>query len=114
MSSSPTSIPTHLDPNVRTKDGLTPLHFAASRLTQGSDTVMEAASTQSPGRLIIQMLLQANGSSQVIDVMAKDNQGITPLHMACARGNEPAVQELLNVPGMHLYSAYVSHICEGG
>ena len=74
----------------------------------------DAASTQSPGRRIIQMLLRADGSRQVIDIMAKDNQGITPLHMACARGNVPAVQELLNVPGMHLYSAYVSHICEGG
>ncbi len=73
---------------------------------------MEAASTQTPGRMI-QMLLEANGM-QVNVVVAKDNQGITPLHMACARGNEPAVQELLKVTGMHLYSAYVSHICEGG
>ena len=67
--------------------------------------VTDAASTQFPGHRMIQMLLEANGrsiGSEAIDVMAKDNQGITPLHMACARGNEPAVQELLKVPGMHL------------
>ena len=64
-----------------------------------------ASGAQSPSHQVIQILLRADGKnmgSQDIDVMAKDNQGITPLHMACARGNEPAVQELLNIPGMQL------------
>ena len=94
---------THMstDPNVRTKDGLTPLHFAARHLPRSSDTVTEAkgaSDAKSTSRQVIQLLLRADGESvggQAIVHGAKDNQGVTPLHMACSRGNVPAVQELL-------------------
>ena len=93
--------PSHTDPNVRTKEGLTPLHFAARHLPRTSDTVTEAkgaSDAKSTSRQVIQLLLRADGErfgSRPIDHEAKDNQGVTPLHMACSRGNVPAVQELL-------------------
>lgn len=92
-----------IDPNVQTKDGLTPLHFAACYLPRSSDTITNAerngaTDVKSGSRQVIKMLLQADGEvlgSQGIAYGAKDNQGVTPLHMACSRGNVPAVQELL-------------------
>ena len=103
--------PTHTDPNVCTKDGLTPLHFAARHLPRSSDTVTEAqgaSDAKSTSRQVIQLLLRADGErvgSKKIDHKAKDNQGITPLHMACSRGNVPAVQELLK------YIKGILHLC---
>ena len=91
-------IHTHVDPNVRTKEGLTPLHFAARHLPRTFTMVTGATDAQSTSREVIHMLLQADGNTigdQVIAHRAKDSQGITPLHMACSRGNVPAVQELV-------------------
>ena len=89
------------DPNVRTKDSLTPLHFAARHLPRSTDFNMEragASEAKSTSRQLIRLLLRADGNklgSQAIQVGAKDSQGVTPLHMACSRGNVPAVQELV-------------------
>lgn len=83
------------DPNVPTKDGLTPLHYAA-RQSKGKGT--RATDAMSKNCQVIQMLLQASGESAC---HAQDNQGVTPLHMACSWGNEHAVQMLLSfIQGM--------------
>ena len=53
---------------------------------------------KSTSRQLVKLLLLADGNtmgSQAIDVGAQDSQGVTPLHMACSRGNVPAVQELV-------------------
>ena len=108
--------PTLPDPNVRTKDGLTPLHFAARHLPRSSDTVTETKGTtdaKSTSRQVIQMLLRADGANagdRSIAYAAQDNQGVTPLHMACSRGNVPAVQELLRyLKGMYTRFVLKSH-----
>ena len=57
-----------------------------------------ASEAKSTSRQLVRLLLQADGGrmgSQAINVAAQDSQGATPLHMACARGNVPAVQELV-------------------
>ena len=57
-----------------------------------------ASEAKSTSRQLIRLLLRADGNklgSQAIHVGAKDSQGVTPLHMACSRGNVPAVQELV-------------------
>ena len=98
-------IHTHVDPNVRTKEGLTPLHFAACHLPRTFTEATSAIDAQSTSREVIGMLLQEvqeRVENQNIAFVTQDNQGITPLHMACSRGNVPAVQELLKyMKGMH-------------
>ena len=92
-----TSIP---DPDVRTKDNLTPLHVAACYLTHFSDQVTEAdgASDGTTGHQVIQMLLEADGKSAIERLVVGQRHTAvigTPLHMAVSRGSVPAVQELL-------------------
>ena len=58
-----------------------------------------ASEAKSTSRQLVRLLLQADGErmgSQAIAMAAQDSQGATPLHMACARGNVPAVQELVD------------------
>ena len=85
------------DPNVRSKKQLTPLHFAARHLprttTQVLDETAERSDAKTSCRLVIQHLLQCNNFHT--EVGPVDSQGVTPLHVACTRGNLPAVEEIL-------------------
>ena len=85
------------DPDVLTKDGLTPLHIAACHLPRGNGTVTEGASHQ-----VIKLLLEFKGKSAERRLKACNAQfKHTPLHMACSRANVPAVQVLLkHIQGM--------------
>ena len=88
------------DPDVCTKDLLTPLHIAAFYLPQGSGAVTE---TESVSHQVIKMLLESYGKSAEERLKARDFQFMhTPLHMACSRSNVPAVQELL----MHIQGVF--------
>ena len=93
-----TSMP---DPDVRTKDNLTPLHVAACYLTHFSDQVTEADGASdgtSTGHQVIQMLLEAHGKSAIERLVVGQRHTAvigTPLHMAVSRGSVSAVQELL-------------------
>ena len=81
------------DPDVLTKDGLTPLHIAACYLPRGNGTVTE---TEGASRQVIKLLLESKGKSAERRLKACDAQfWHTPLHMACSRANVPAVRELL-------------------
>ena len=94
------------DPDVLTKDFLTPLHIAARYLPQGSGAVTEMESANYAkciSRQVIQMLIQSDEEGVRDSLIGKSHwRGIaTPLHMACSRANVPAVQELLkHIQGM--------------
>ena len=94
------------DPDVLTKDLLTPLHIAARHPPQGSGAVTEtdgANYAKSISRQVIQMLIQSDEEGVRDSLIGKSHwRGIaTPLHMACSRANVPAVQELLkHIQGM--------------
>ena len=87
------------DTNVKTKDGFTALHFAARHLPRSADAEEKEgrSDARSSSRLIVRSLLQAhiNYSCKPTNVAARTSHGITPLHMACSRGNLPAVEELI-------------------
>ena len=79
------------DPDVLTKDELTPLHIAACHLE-----------TEGACRRVMKKLLKSNGKSKEDRLKARDRQfWHTPLHMACTRANGAAVQVLLmHIQGM--------------
>ena len=92
------------DPDVLTKDELTPLHIAACYLPRGNGTVTEGASHQ-----VIKLLLESKGKSTKTRLKSKEDRlkardrqfWHTPLHMACTRANGAAVQVLLmHIQGM--------------
>ena len=70
------------------------MHFAVRHLPRILTEVKRATDAKSTSRKVIQLLLQAAKMTDDL-VIVKDNQGVTPLHMACSRGSVPAVQELL-------------------
>ena len=90
-----------LDTNVTTRDGLTALHFAARHLPRTSDVAERKGQSDafSSSREVIRMLLRAHidhpGCSKTLVNLKNSPQGMTALHMACLRGNLPAVEELV-------------------
>ena len=88
------------DINIKTKDGFTALHFAARHLPRSTDTEEKEGQSDalSTSRLVVHSLLQAETiyHCRPTQVAVKSSQGITPLHMACSRGNFPAVEEIVN------------------
>ena len=88
------------DTNVKTRDGLTALHFAARHLPRSSDTAEREGLSDalSSSRDVIRSLLQAHkthSGCKPTNITIQNPQGITPLHMACSRGNLPAAEELV-------------------
>lgn len=93
------------------EDKLTPLHFAARYVPRYHDEAtaqqeesenQEAMPTQSvtvthlsSSKRAVQLLIH-----QKVNVNCKDKYGTTPLHMACSRGNIPAIEALLASPSI--------------
>ena len=86
------------DPSVSTDEGLTPLHYAArytplfttQQLQTDDDDETVPVTLHSNNKRIMQLLMLWK-----VDVNVQDIYGITPLHMACNRGNRAAVEVLL-------------------
>ncbi|KAL5486880.1 hypothetical protein EMCRGX_G019417 [Ephydatia muelleri] len=81
------------DPTVLSGDRQTALHLAAKHLpryqTEATDTLANPRFASS--RAVIEYLVHTCQS----DVNVRDSYGLTPLHIACARGNLAAVEVLL-------------------
>ena len=100
------SLPT--DPEVKTTDEeLSPLHLAARYLPRIQDRNAEAlergdeeveVTNTSTSRRAIQLLI----TYCRVEVNVGDTYGVTPLHMACSRGNLAALEALLMAPGIKL------------
>jgi len=85
------------DVNIKTELGFTPLHYSAKYLprifNENEATDVESATvnvTEISSVHVISLLLQHNAN-----VNAQDNDGLTPLAIACQRGNYFAVERLL-------------------
>ena len=85
---------------MRTEEGLTPLHYAA-RYTPlhskaGGENEEDSApvTLRSTSKQVLQVLIQFCH----VDINVKDRDDLTPLHLACMRGNRVAVEILLAVP----------------
>ena len=87
------------DINVKTKrEGITPLHFAAKYLStcQRDDSAQpEAMDSPEDGVTSSIQAVQLLVNKPHCAVNVQDNNGLTPLHMACSRGNREAVDILL-------------------
>ena len=98
-----------IDPNVRSNDGLTPLHFAAKYLppyllnaSAELDFVAEGeaeVTNLSSSLRAIQLLITYSKCN--INPKAKQSKK-TPLHLACSHGNAAAVDALIEVRGIEL------------
>ena len=100
------------DVNAKDKDGVTPLHWAATNptpavlevlLKAGADvnaedndgrTPLHAAAANNPSPAVIEVLLKAGAK-----VNANSNRVSTPLHWAAANNPSPAVLEVLRKAG---------------
>ena len=85
----------YIDPKRKTDDGLTPLHYAArytpvTQYTGGDDDDSAPVTIHSTSRQIMQLLVLYK-----VNVNVQDIYGVTPLHLACSRGNRHAVDVLL-------------------
>ena len=91
-----------LDPEILTEEGLTPLHYAAryTPLSQGSTNDDESApvTLHSTSRQIMQFLITLCR----VNVNVQDVYGLTPLHLACSRGNRAAVEALVNAANINI------------
>ena len=100
--------PPKLDRKVCTIDGLTPLHIAACQLPRSSDAGEEAGDStdgKSTSQRVIHLLLQTDVKSVRHLLVAQEYiRKRTPLHLACSRASESAVQELLK----HIQSTFGS------
>ncbi|XP_011409380.1 PREDICTED: ankyrin-3-like, partial [Amphimedon queenslandica] len=81
------------NPEVRTEEGLTPLHYAARYTplhskTGGENEEDSAApvTLRSTSKQILQVLIAVCH----VDINVKDQDDLTPLHLACMRGNRVA------------------------
>ena len=86
-----------VDVNIETEDHkITPLHFAAKYIPIGFneaadvDTTSEQVTKKSSSAQAVDLLLQTGAM-----VNAMDDDGLTPLAVACQRGNSFAVERLL-------------------
>lgn len=98
-----------LDPNVRCKNGLTPLHFAAKYLppylleTSGeldftAESKGEVTNLSSSLQSIKLLIRYCRCDVNLQEKRTKK----TPLHLACSHGNAAAVDALIDVPGIDL------------
>lgn len=88
-----------LDPKIKTEEGLTPLHYAA-RYTPIFKSRSDENDTDAPiaaNRQIMQLLILWK-----VDINVQDIYGVTPLHLACNRGNRSAVEVLLAKGGINV------------
>ena len=99
----------HLDAELRMSDDqqLTPLHLSARYLPRFQDRRAEAAertnteaevTTASTSRRAMELLIKYCR----VEVNVGDVYGVTPLHMACARGNLAGLEVLLQAPGIEI------------
>ena len=85
-----------VDVNVRTEQKFTPLHYAAKYVPVGfneavdTDTVSGVVTRKSSSAQAVDMLLQRGAICNLVD-----DDGLTPLAIACQRGNTFAVERLL-------------------
>lgn len=83
------------DAEILTDEGLTPLHYAARYtplyVKDSADDEAAPVTLHSTSRQILQILINLC----CVDINAKDNDGVTPLHLACMRGNRAAVELLM-------------------
>ena len=95
------------DVNVKTELGFTPLHYAAKYLPriideneetelEATDAVVEVTSKSSSAQSIA-LLLLCNAKPNI-----KDEDGLTPLAIACQRGNYFAVDRLLRADDIEI------------
>lgn len=92
-----------LDPDERDIHGFTPLMTAAEKdNAEGVSRLLEARANIDAKRNGRSLLHYAGGASSVraliqanADLHARDNEGLTPLHLGAAMGNSDAVRELL-------------------
>jgi len=99
------------DVNVRTELGFTPLHYSAKYLPRITDenevTESEATATtadrevtrKSSSARSIDLLLQKQADPNI-----QDDDGLTPLAIACQRGNYFAADRLLRADGINIAS----------
>ena len=99
----------HQDAELKMSDDqqLTPLHLSARYLPRFQDRSAEAAerndseaevTTASTSRHAMQLLIKYCR----VEVNVGDVYGVTPLHMACARGNLAGLEVLLKAPGIEI------------
>lgn len=93
-----------IDPNVRCKDGLTPLHFAAKYLPPYLLNASADHDFAAEGEAEVTNLSSSLRAIQLLityskcEVNIKEKQSKkTPLHMACSHGNAAAVDALLEM-----------------
>ena len=85
-----------LDVDIRTEDEFTPLHYAAKYLPhtsnddEAADVETSEVTQKSSSARAIGLLLYFGA-----DVNAKDDDGLSPLAIACQRGNYFGVEALL-------------------
>jgi len=111
------------DVNVRTEFGFTPLHYSAKYLprifneNEAADvkTASIEVTKKSSSSQAVSLLLQYGA-----DVNAQDNDGLTPLAIACQRGNYFAVEYLLQARTINIdlednqQSTALHEACENG
>jgi len=108
--------------NVKTEIGFTPLHYSAKYLPRIADeneaTGLEVApevTRKSSSARAIALLLQSDADPNI-----QDADGLTPLAIACQRGNFFAVDRLLHADGIDISicdnqgSTPLHEACEGG
>ena len=101
------TILTSTDVNVKTELGFTPLHYSAKYLPRITDenedtesevtTVVVEVTRKSSSARSIALLLQCNANPNI-----QDTDGLTPLAIACQRGNYFAVDRLLRADGIDI------------
>lgn len=109
------------DVNIKTELGFTPLHYSAKYLprifneNEAVNSEMVEVTTTSSSFKAVKLLLQKGAN-----VNAEDNDGLTPLAIACQRGNYFAVERLLQAEQIDITlvdnqgSTALHEACENG
>ena len=110
-----------VDVNVRTEQKFTPLHYAAKYVPVGfneavdADTVSGEVTRKSSSAQAVSLLLQRGAICNLVD-----DDGLTPLAIACQRGNTFAVEHLLQEENINVnivdkqFSTALHEACEYG